>query len=462
MDGYITTVENLPDYIAVYGYDGVIRYVNPALTSILGCKEEDVIGLSVISIFAEEYREVATENMSHLFKGFTPSMYETEIITKDNNRRTVIVKGTPIQYHNNQAILLLLVDITVRKRIEQALKENEEKFISIFEETPDPILILNSSYQILEVNRGFENVFKYMNLEARGKYLDDLEIQMTQRSIHHVLEKAGSDETILHEEMHLAKRNGVPFIAEVAISRIIIQSEPCLLIQIHNIDEIRRAHDAVTQVNNKLKILSSITRHDILNRIMITSAYSEMIKEKVTDEVSRRRLDAIRQSSNEIQALIEFTGLYQNLGDVAPDWQQIDIILKRREIQGLLKEVLLTSDLGNLSIYADLMLEKVVYNLVENSIRHGHNLDCIKLSCHEWEGNMVIWYEDNGGGIADAEKEKAFEKGFGKNTGLGLFLIREILSISGITITETGEQGVGVRFEIMVPNGNWRYGSEAS
>jgi signal transduction histidine kinase len=54
------------------------------------------------------------------------------------------------------------------------------------------------------------------------------------------------------------------------------------------------------------------------------------------------------------------------------------------------------------------------------------------------------------------EKEKAFEKGFGKNTGLGMFIIREILSITGITIIETGEPGVGVRFEIRVPGGKWR------
>jgi len=69
---------------------------------------------------------------------------------------------------------------------------------------------------------------------------------------------------------------------------------------------------------------------------------------------------------------------------------------------------------------------------------------------------MIIWYEDDGGGIIPEEKEKAFEKGFGKNTGLGLFLIREILSITGISIIENGIPGEGVRFEITVPSGKWR------
>ena len=65
--------------------------------------------------------------------------------------------------------------------------------------------------------------------------------------------------------------------------------------------------------------------------------------------------------------------------------------------------------------------------------------------------------EDDGVGISDENKEKIFDRGFGKNTGLGLFLSREILSLTGITIHETGEPGKGVRFEIKLPNGAYRF-----
>jgi signal transduction histidine kinase len=51
----------------------------------------------------------------------------------------------------------------------------------------------------------------------------------------------------------------------------------------------------------------------------------------------------------------------------------------------------------------------------------------------------------------------SFKRGFGNNTGLGLFLSREILAITGIAITESGETGKGARFEIMVPKGGYRY-----
>ncbi|MCX6698237.1 MAG: hypothetical protein NTV84_11985 [Methanoregula sp.] len=64
--------------------------------------------------------------------------------------------------------------------------------------------------------------------------------------------------------------------------------------------------------------------------------------------------------------------------------------------------------------------------------------------------------EDDGDGVHAGEKERLFTQGFGKNTGLGLFLSREILAITGITITENGTLGKGARFEIHVPAGMWR------
>jgi signal transduction histidine kinase len=60
-------------------------------------------------------------------------------------------------------------------------------------------------------------------------------------------------------------------------------------------------------------------------------------------------------------------------------------------------------------------------------------------------------------GISAEDKQKLFRKGFGRHTGLGLFLTREILAITGIGILENGEPGKGVQFEIIVPEEGFRY-----
>ena len=93
---------------------------------------------------------------------------------------------------------------------------------------------------------------------------------------------------------------------------------------------------------------------------------------------------------------------------------------------------------------------------MDNSLRHGRHVTTMRFSCYEQADGLVITYEDNGIGIIDREKESIFLKGKGKNTGLGLFLIREILALTGITIHETGHRGTGVRFEILVPADGYR------
>ncbi|NLE27686.1 MAG: hypothetical protein GX625_20595, partial [Clostridiaceae bacterium] len=80
-----------------------------------------------------------------------------------------------------------------------------------------------------------------------------------------------------------------------------------------------------------------------------------------------------------------------------------------------------------------------------------------------YEGSdLIIVYRDDGAGISSDEKEKIFEKGFGKHTGMGLFLIRDILAITGLSIRECGTPGTGARFEIRVPKGAWRAGADDS
>ena len=108
-------------------------------------------------------------------------------------------------------------------------------------------------------------------------------------------------------------------------------------------------------------------------------------------------------------------------------------------------------------ILADPLIEKVFYDLMENSLRHGDHVTHMDYSVRETEGDLIIIYCDDGVGISGEDKKKLFQKGFGKHTGLGLFLSKEILAITGISITENGEPGKGVRFEITVPMGIYRF-----
>jgi PAS domain S-box-containing protein len=120
-------VENLPDYVIVYGTDGKILYVNPATEMALGYSAKEVVGTSVLSHIAEEHRDEVISRMRVRQEGRETPTYETDIVAKDGHRRPVIVKGTPIRYHDSPAFLILLVDITDRNQAEEEKRILEER-----------------------------------------------------------------------------------------------------------------------------------------------------------------------------------------------------------------------------------------------------------------------------------------------------------------------------------------------
>jgi signal transduction histidine kinase len=93
-------------------------------------------------------------------------------------------------------------------------------------------------------------------------------------------------------------------------------------------------------------------------------------------------------------------------------------------------------------VFADELIKKVFYNLMENTLRYGERVSRIRFSSLKKTAHGAeIVYVDNGVGISKEDKRHIFQKGFGKNTGPGLFLSREILAFTGLTIQKPGEPG---------------------
>ena len=227
---------------------------------------------------------------------------------------------------------------------------------------------------------------------------------------------------------------------------------------IFDITEQRRVERALRQANKKLALLGSITRHDAINQLSVLMAWLDIAKEVGKDLPTMEQLTRIQESARILQRQLEFTAEYQEMGVKQPQW----INLRDAADAGTegidLGAVSIKYDLKGAEIFADPMLEKMFHNLVDNSLRHGEKVTQIRLYCKESNEGLVIICEDDGVGIPVDEKERIFERGFGKHTGLGLYLVREILGITGIVVNETGEPGTGARFEVLVPAGNYRFG----
>jgi len=217
------------------------------------------------------------------------------------------------------------------------------------------------------------------------------------------------------------------------------------------------AESALYEAIQKLRLLTGLTRHDIFNQVSAVEILLDMIVHtgdltKIEGYVSRAQ-----QACVHMNATIGFTREYENFGTVSSGWQQVHTL-----IELALKEFspgLFTIENRvpeDLEIYADPIIRKVFTTLIENSFRHGGQVSRICFSGEQADGSYRIIVQDDGSGIPEEEKGRIFDHGFGKNTGIGLFLAREILSITGLSIRETGDPGNGARFEILVPEGKFR------
>jgi len=223
--------------------------------------------------------------------------------------------------------------------------------------------------------------------------------------------------------------------------------------------ELNRYALALSQANKKLNLLSNITRHDILNKLTGLQGYLELMKEGSPNPPVRDYLRIQEEIIQTISLQIRFTKDYQDIGVETPRWFDLQETIRTTAATLAIPSVTVTVDAGDLWIYADPMLEKVFYNLVENALRHGGNLTRITFRV-EVSGNTArIVCEDDGEGVPEQFKEAIFVRKHFKHTGFGLFLSREILGITGLTIRENGEPGKGARFEITIPTGYFRTGN---
>ena len=228
--------------------------------------------------------------------------------------------------------------------------------------------------------------------------------------------------------------------------------------------ELARFDQTMQDMNRRLKLLSGITRHDLLNQLMVLAGYLQLHKRALGEQASYPYLARVERSIEVIREQVEFTGAYEAMGTTSPKWQSIAkliaVIPEGKEI----KELVMTQKVKEMAILADPMLPKVFGNLLLNSIQHGKKVTRVEIDCQEVADGLILSYADDGVGISQESKCHVFEKGFGKGTGLGMFLSKEILGMTGIKITENGEPGKGARFEMLVPSGGyWLHGkSDAS
>ncbi len=343
--------------------------------------------------------------------------------------------------------------VNERNNLLLSIRESEEKFRSYIINAPDGVFIADEEGHYLEVNPAACEITGYTEKELLQMQISDfLPPESYENGMQHFIQVAEKG-SARGESVFRHKDGGIRYwnVEGVKLSPTRFMGFT------RDITEKKLMEDALQESNKKLRLLTSLTRHDIFNQLSAVHILHDLALKEDDPNTIHTYISQAQEAGDQIEATIGFTHEYENFGIVTSGWLQIHQIIDSAKKEISLSTLTIHNGVTeDLEVYADPIIRKVFTTLVNNAISHGECSTYIRFYSEEKKETLIIICEDDGIGIPEGEKDLIFHHGYGKNTGIGLFLAREILSITGLSIRETGKEGEGAKFEIRVPAGKWR------
>ena len=441
----------------ITAYDTDLRFTlwNPFMEELTGIPGGDVLGKHLEERFPQFNDIGFPEYIRRVLAGETLESQDVLVglsIKKKKVWLRCIASPLYDQDGTITGVIGIVQDMTARKEAELALlaatgalKESEEKYRNVFEAKNDPLLLVDAETRsILDMNPAASALYGYTREEMMKMALMDLsaEPEKTQETLDRQVPRVSL--------RYHRKKDGTVFPADISLAYFTFKGRSVLILSIRDLTGVQQIGDALRIANVKLNLLMGVTRHDVLNSLTGLLGYNSILRERDADAVTSEMLEKQEKALLTVRSQIEFTRSYDDLGVKAPVWQHVGNTASRAYSQ-FINTISFTCETGDLEIYADPMLEKVFYNLFDNAFRYGEGVTKVRLSGAMDGTDLLLFFEDNGVGVPENEKVRIFSRGVGKNTGLGLFLTREILAITRIGIQETGEYRKRARFTFRVP-----------
>ncbi len=457
---YRRLFETAQDAILILDGDtGEVIDANRFILDMLGYPLEYFVGKHLWELGFIKDKSIAQNAFTELKTNGYIRYEDLPLETKDGRSIDVEFISNAYLVGDKKIIQCNIRDITARKVIQDALQVSETRYRRLFETAQDGILILDGDTgEIIDANRFILDMLGYPLEYFIGKHLWELGFIKDKSIAQQAFTELENSEYIRYEDLPLETKDGRSIDVEFISNVYPVNHHKIIQCNIRDITARKQSEAALALAVRKLNLLSSITRHDIRNQLLALKGYLDISKGFLDDPAHMSEYIAKEEKiADTIAHQISFTRDYEDMGVKAPLWQKVNTVVREGITHLPLRNIRVDTEDPDREVFADRLLERVFFNLIENALLYGgEKMTSIRVKTREDNGVLVITAEDDGNGIRAEEKMQLFTKGFGKHTGLGLYLSREILSITGITITENGEPGKGARFEIVVPEGAFR------
>ncbi len=459
---YRNLINGMGESAWVIDFEGNFLEVNDAAVEMLGYCREELLSLGIKGIDKYLSPEQVKNLISRVASGKN-QIFETVHTSKDGTEIPVEISSSLITYQEKPANLAIARNITKRKKAEESLKESEEKFRDLAEESPNIIFIIKQS-KIVYANKKSEEITGYKREELYSPNFDfhSLSPPKYAELVRSTYYRHLKGQVVAPYTYEIISKEGKKFDAVVTSKMIEFQGEKAILGIVTDVSELKKAEDALNRtmnelvsVNEKLSVVGSLTRHDVRNKLSTITGYTYLLRKKHNDQVDIvEGLGKIEQSVADSIKIFEFAKMYEQLG--VEELTYVDLGSAVDEAAALFSglAIKIINECHGKNVLADSFLRQMFYNFIDNTRKYGVKVTTIKVYCQQQLGRLSLIYEDDGIGISAENKSRLFTEGFstGGSTGFGLFLIKKMMDVYGWHIVENGELGKGAKFIITIPD----------
>lgn len=388
------------------------------------------------------------------------------------------------------ASVILIVGLVVI--LEQKLKDSEEKFHDLFENSPFSIILLNLKGNIIDCNSETEILLKCKKDEIIGEKITEILIDHSNLEIISNVIRDYNIKREIHkplelwkpQELQLFRKDGTAFWANLQVSLYKLNVETSAQLIIQDISERKSIETIIKKEIEKLKEIDQIrsdfvrrTSHELKTPLISIYSSTQYILDNFNKELNEdivSLLETINRGGKRLKRLAD------NLLDVFNLETRILTLTKQKiDLAKIIKENVkdLSSGLKERNLFVKLTLsdscyifadsiriEQVIMNLLSNAIKNTPPNGIIYISLNKQNDFVDIVFKDTGVGFTEVEKEKIFEK-FGKierkgiknniiieGSGLGLYISKQIVELhGGIIWVESEGRNKGSTFTIRLP-----------
>ncbi len=458
---YRTLVERASDAIIIIQDEKTV-YRNPIYEELIGFSTTETMGRSFLDFVVPEDRNRVRDQYYKRLKGDpVPEKYEVRLLTRSGRYVTMEVKPCVIEYKGETATMVLMRDITERREAEEALRESEERFRSIFERSRDAICLIDREGRYLMVNEAMCKLIGVSREELLNKHYSTFVDKETHELMEQYwLQRRRSEPAPDRYEFKLIRADGGIRIIDNVPTVIHFQDKPPLTLAIlRDVTERRRMEDALESMRSKLLNLqeserSTISRvlHDTIgqnigildfNLATIVEMLDETSRESISGLIDNMR-NVIRETGDKLRDISSglHPRLVQELGLVAGVNNLID---RFQGATGIQVHSSIQIDELHIDESVAVNLYRIVQEALTNIVKHS-KCSSVLFEMAVEDGRLGVMVKDNGTGFSlEDVSQRDIEQ-----RGMGLFIMEERAKAIGgrLQIHSEPDQGTNVQVEV--------------